>query len=80
METTNQCSKLLYSINDAAEALSLSRATIYREMNEGRLIYVKYRKRRFVSRRALEDWVQARELETAGSRFAYVQEVARDCA
>lgn len=58
--------KLLYSIKDAAYALSVSRATIYNEINAGRLKYVQFKQRKFISRQALDEWVRDRELERAG--------------
>lgn len=72
--------KLLYSINDAAHALSVSRPTIYAEINAGRLRYIQFKQRKFISRQALEAWVQARELETVGVRIIDSREASRECA
>jgi excisionase family DNA binding protein len=51
------------SIEDVARATTLNRCTVYAEMRAGRLCSFKVGRRRLVSRRALADWVNAREQE-----------------
>ena len=58
---------LTYSIEQTMGALNLSRATIYAEINEGRLRTYKVGRRRMVSHDALADWVKARESEMRGT-------------
>ena len=60
--------KLMYSVNETANALSISRTSVYEEMRRGRMEYVEYKSRRYVTRRALERWIQARELESRPNR------------
>lgn len=77
-----QSEKLLFSINDAAYALSICRASVYNEINAGRLQFIQHGKRKFISRQALEAWIRDRELETQGHKFEYriVKGEHRDCA
>ena len=58
---------ITYSIKQTMEALNLSRATIYVEINEGRLRTYKVGRRRMVSHDALASWVKARESEMQGA-------------
>ena len=58
---------LTYSIEQTMGVLNLSRATIYAEINEGRLRTYKVGRRRMVSHDALADWVKARESEMQGA-------------
>ena len=58
---------LTYSIAQTMEVLNLSRATIYAEINEGRLRTYKVGRRRMVSHNALTDWVKARECDMQGA-------------
>ena len=60
-------SPLTYSIEQTMEALNLSRATIYAEINEGRLRTYKVGRRRMVSHDALANWIKARESEMQGA-------------
>ena len=75
---STQFEKMLFSITDAAQSLSVSRGTIYREMKAGRLKYLQHGKRKFISRQALEAWIRDRELETQGYRI--VEGEHRACA
>ena len=47
----------LLSVEDAAEALGLSRATVYKELAAGRLRSVRISRRRLVSTAALADYI-----------------------
>lgn len=47
----------LLSVEDAAEALGLSRATAYKELAAGRLRSVRVSRRRLVSTAALNDYI-----------------------
>lgn len=76
MEIQNE--KLLYSISDAAHALSVSRPTIYSEINAGRLRFIQFKQRKFISRQALEQWIRDRELESQPANG--YRGVSRECA
>lgn len=55
-ENQNQVERLTMSINQAAEALGISRATAYMLANTGRLPVIRISDRRFiVPRKALEE-------------------------
>jgi excisionase family DNA binding protein len=54
------------SIADVARVTTLNRCTVYAELRAGRLRSFKVGRRRLVSRRALDDWVNAREDEQRG--------------
>ena len=58
--------KLLYSINDAAHVLSISRVTVYAEINAKRLKFIQFKSRKFITRDALNEWIRNRELESIG--------------
>ncbi len=58
--------KLLYTAEEAAERLTLSRAQIFRLIATGELKSVKIGKARRISERALEEFVQLAEEATAG--------------
>lgn len=49
----------LYSTEDAASVLGISRSGLYREMREGRLPSVKVGRRRMVTVEAIEAWLAA---------------------
>ena len=51
--------KFLLSIDEAIDATNTSRATIYREINSGRLKTVKLGRRRYVTPHAIQNWIQA---------------------
>jgi len=51
----------LLSVNDAAAALSLSRASLYKELSAGRLRTVHVGRRRLVPESALSDYIAERE-------------------
>jgi excisionase family DNA binding protein len=53
--------KLAYTIPQAAALSSISRATIYREMETGALASIKVRKRRLVTAEALKRWLKNAE-------------------
>jgi len=46
--------KLAYSVEEAADAIGISRSLIYDEMNAGRLGYIKVGRRRLITRQQLE--------------------------
>ncbi len=54
---------LTYSINDAIDALNLSRQSVYNEINANRLKTYRVGRRRFISAEALSEWVRGREAE-----------------
>lgn len=56
--------KLSYTIEDAILTLNLSRATLYREISQGRLRTFSVGRRRFVSLQAIEDYIAEREKES----------------
>jgi excisionase family DNA binding protein len=56
---------VLYSVEEAAEALSLSRWTLYELIRSGRLRSVKQGQRRLVPVTALHEYVQLLESEGA---------------
>jgi excisionase family DNA binding protein len=56
--------KLLYTVEEAAALLSLSRTSVFQLISEHRLAAVKIGGRRRVAHRALDDFVAS--LETAG--------------
>jgi excisionase family DNA binding protein len=56
-ETMPAGEKLMYTILQAAALSSISRATIYREMETGALASIKVRKRRLITAEALKDWI-----------------------
>jgi excisionase family DNA binding protein len=49
--------KLAYSIQEAADALSISRSMIYDEMDSGRLGYIKIGRRRLITSAQLENYL-----------------------
>lgn len=56
--------KLSYSIEDATELLNISRVMIYREINAGRIKTFNVGRRRFISHRAMEEYIADREKES----------------
>lgn len=54
-----------YSIDDLTTVLGLSKPTLYAEINAGRLKTYCVGKRRFATRKAVMEWQQAREQESA---------------
>jgi excisionase family DNA binding protein len=56
------------SIAEVARVTTLNRCTVYAELRAGRLRSFKVGRRRLISRRALDDWVRAREQEAEGNR------------
>jgi excisionase family DNA binding protein len=49
--------RLAYSIDEAAEALGLSRDLLYNEMRTGRLQYLKVGRRRIITRKHLDEFL-----------------------
>ena len=61
-------SKPTYGVQDAAELLNLSRTTVYKEINAGRLrTYKVGSKRRFISADAIDQYIRDREAETSAA-------------
>lgn len=60
-------SRIAYNIEQAMEALDLSRQSIYDEINEGRLRTFRVGRRRLVSAEALTDYVRDREAESVNA-------------
>ena len=56
MNTTAK--KLLYTIDEASDALSLGRTTLYAEINKGNIFSLKVGKRRMVPVASLEKWIE----------------------
>ncbi len=50
-----------YNVNEAAQALRLSRDMIYQLIRSGRLRTVKVGRRRLVPVTALDDWIRAQD-------------------
>jgi excisionase family DNA binding protein len=57
--TSEHTNRLAYSVDAAAEALSISRRMIYRELASGRLKFAKAGKRTLISASAIHDWLEA---------------------
>jgi excisionase family DNA binding protein len=57
--TSDQVNRLAYSVDDAAEALSISRRMLYRELAAGRLRFAKAGRRTLISTAAIHDWLEA---------------------
>jgi excisionase family DNA binding protein len=57
--TSDQVNRLAYSVDAAAEALSISRRMIYRELASGRLKFAKAGKRTLISVSARKNWLEA---------------------
>lgn len=60
---------LAYSVPDACLALGLSKQTVYDLLNSGKLRSYTEGKRRFISLKSLEDYIAAREAESATTGF-----------
>jgi len=58
-------SQLAHTIDDALDALRVSRATLYREIQAGRVRTYKIGTRRYISDKALREYVADREAEAA---------------
>jgi excisionase family DNA binding protein len=52
--------KLTYTVEEAAEALGISRSRVYKEMDSGRLRFVKFGRRRLVPRDAVSELLSGR--------------------
>ena len=59
-------SKFLLTADEAAEALSLSRSTLYVELASGRLESIHVGRARRIPADALETWVKRKRQEAAG--------------
>ena len=55
--------KLMYSIKEGSEILGVSKWMMKDEVGSGRLQTFKVGRRRFVTRRALEAWVEQRQAD-----------------
>jgi excisionase family DNA binding protein len=53
------------SVPDVMESAGLSRGTVYKEINSGRLNSFKVGRRRLISPAALDNWVKGREQAAA---------------
>ncbi len=60
--------RLSHTIDDALDALRVSRATLYREIQAGRIRTYKIGTRRYISDVALRDYVADREAEAIQDR------------
>ena len=56
---------LALSINEAAQTIGISRATVYKEITAGRLRTFQINSRRLVSVTEIQNYIAAREAETA---------------
>lgn len=50
--------KELLSVEEVCDLVGLSRPTLYRELNEGRLKASKLGRKTFISREALQEWIK----------------------
>lgn len=57
METSTEVETLLYTVEGAAQRLSLGRSSTYKLINSGQLRSTKLGKRRMISEAALQDFV-----------------------
>jgi excisionase family DNA binding protein len=55
----------VHSVEDFIKTSGLSRATVYKEINEGRLRTFKVGRRRLISEQARRDWIIQSEARTA---------------
>jgi excisionase family DNA binding protein len=55
--TAEYAPKLTYSVDEAAEAIGISRSLVYDEMNAGRLGYIKIGRRRLITSQQLNEYV-----------------------
>lgn len=58
--------RLAFPIDEACKALATSRQRLYDLINEGRLRSFKEGKRRYVSRKAIEDYIAGQEGQQQG--------------
>ena len=65
--------KLSFTIEQAIDATGLNRSAIYRAMTTGEIRSFKVGKRRMVSARALQDYIAAKEQDSAPPRLAVRQ-------
>lgn len=52
-----------YSVKEVEDALGITHPTIYKEIEQGRLITFKVGRRRLISAKALQRWIEDREQE-----------------
>jgi excisionase family DNA binding protein len=64
---SDQVNRLAYSVDDAAEALSISRRMLYRELAAGRLRFAKAGKRTLISASAIHEWLEAASQPVKGA-------------
>lgn len=57
--------ELLLSLEEACRRLGIGRTTLYQQMKEGKLAYVKIGRRRLVSVKAIERFIEQHENEEA---------------
>jgi excisionase family DNA binding protein len=63
--TVEYAHKLAYSVEEAAEAIGISRSLVYDEMNAGRLGYIKIGRRRLITSQQLNEYLAAAEVGAA---------------
>lgn len=66
MQTSAPPPPLSHTIEETMAELNSSRATVYKEIRDGRLLSFKIGRRRFVSHEALVGYIRAREREAQG--------------
>ena len=61
MEQTNEEHSIYYSVNDVMKMLGICRATLYKEINSGRLAIKKVRSRTIISKESLDKYIESLE-------------------
>lgn len=59
--------KYIHSINETCELVGLSRASVYREIESGRLKSIKVGARRFITPDHIKTWLQSLEAKGAAN-------------
>ena len=59
MEKLNDENVFYYSVNDVMKMLGICRATLYKEINSGRLAIKKVRSRTIISKESLDKYIEA---------------------
>lgn len=57
-----------YSVKEAAEQMSISRATVYELMRQGKLAYVLVGRHRIIRAAAIEKFLEENETQQAGCK------------
>jgi excisionase family DNA binding protein len=57
-------SELVLTVEECSRRIKLSRPTVYREINDGRLRSFQQGRRRLISVNALQEWIAERESES----------------